>query len=118
MEEPIVELSRAIKINDVFDGYFGVNTVDSVSLVRTPVDVTTDDWICTILDQNGDTVIEMSTDNGYLTLSNTNRVNYSIPANETQDYVAGPITGELKNLTTGHTILKFKGQIVQTGNAI
>lgn len=81
-----------------------------------PIDVTTDDWIITF-ENNGQTVKVLSTDNGSLTTSNTNRINYSIPYNETATMDIQLLYGELRNETTKKTFLGIQTAVEGSPNA-
>jgi len=78
-------------------------STDSKWTLISKVDVTTDDWILTF--KNNDTeVIVLSTDNGLLTTSNTNQINYSIPYTTTENMDVQNLYGELRNETTKKTL--------------
>jgi hypothetical protein len=111
---PTIEADYPVRIGDRWQGYFEVNTVDE-ALVETPVDVTTHEWIITFKDGE-ETIFTMSTENGYLTLSDTNRVNYLLPAVDTAQFTPRNILGQLRNITTENTIFEVRSQVVPSTN--
>lgn len=117
---PVIEAPYPVKIGDVWEGRFEIETVENIDTeaeVATPVDIVADgdDWIITF--KFGDEVaFEMSTDNGYLTLSDTNFINFALPAADTLTLPAVPIYGELKNTTTNKTMMGVKTLITTSPN--
>jgi len=79
-----------------------------------PVDVTTDDWILTF-ENNGQTVIELSTDNGLLSTTD-NKIEYELSAAVTTNLNPQLVYGELRNETTKKTFFGIKTAIEGSPN--
>ena len=80
-----------------------------------PVDVTTDDWILTF-ENNGQTVIQLSTDNGLLSTTD-NKIEYELSSAVTTNLTPQLIYGELRNETTKKTFFGIKTAIEGSPNA-